>query len=38
MTKKIELTTQAKEQIEKIIGDDDKKKYFRISVKGDLYF
>ena len=33
MTKKIELTTQAKEQIEKIIGDDDKK-YFRISVKG----
>ena len=34
MTKKIELTTQAKEQIEKIIGDDDKKKYFRISVKG----
>ena len=25
MTKKIELTTQAKEQIEKIIGDDDKK-------------
>ena len=34
MTKKIELTIQAKEQIEKIIGDDDKKKYFRISVKG----
>ena len=34
MTKKIELTTQAKEQIEKIIGDDDNKKYFRISVKG----
>ena len=32
MTKKIELTTQAKEQIEKIIGDDDKN--FRISVKG----
>ena len=34
MTKKIELTIQAKEQIKKIIGDDDKKKYFRISVKG----
>ena len=34
MTKKIELTIQAKEQIEKIIGVDDKKKYFRISVKG----
>tara|TARA_Y100000768_G_C23958165_1_gene673873 strand:- start:535 stop:852 length:318 start_codon:yes stop_codon:yes gene_type:complete len=34
MTKKIELTIQAKEQIEKIIRDDDKKKYFRISVKG----
>ena len=25
MSKKIELTTQAKEQIEKIVGDDDKK-------------
>ena len=34
MTKKIELTVQAKEQIEKIISNDKSKKYFRISVKG----
>ena len=34
MTKKIELTVQAKEQIEKIIDKDKAKKYFRISVKG----
>ena len=34
MTKKIKFTTQAKEQIEKIIAQDKNKKYFRISVKG----
>ena len=34
MTKKIEFTVQAKEQIEKIISNDKAKKYFRISVKG----
>ena len=34
MTKKLEFTIQAKEQIEKIINKDKAKKYFRISVKG----
>ena len=34
MTKKLEFTVQAKEQIEKIINNDKNKKYFRISVKG----
>jgi len=34
MTKKIEFTNQAKEQIEKIISKDKFKKFFRISVKG----
>ena len=34
MTKKLEFTIQAKEQIEKIIKNDKAKKYFRISVKG----
>ena len=34
MTKKIQFTTQAKDQIEKIISNDKSKKYFRISVKG----
>ena len=34
MTKKIEFTNQAKEQIEKIIKGDQLKKFFRISVKG----
>ena len=34
MTKKIEFTDRAKEQIEKIIKDDELKKFFRISVKG----
>tara|TARA_A100000164_G_scaffold370591_1_gene396909 strand:- start:699 stop:1016 length:318 start_codon:yes stop_codon:yes gene_type:complete len=34
MTKKLEFTVQAKEQIEKIINNDKTKKYFRISVKG----
>ena len=34
MTKKIEFTNQAKEQIEKIIKEDQIKKFFRISVKG----
>ena len=34
MTKKIEFTDRAKEQIEKIINDDQLKKFFRISVKG----
>tara|TARA_X000001036_G_scaffold248776_1_gene231817 strand:- start:110 stop:427 length:318 start_codon:yes stop_codon:yes gene_type:complete len=34
MTKKIEFTNRAKEQIEKIINDDQLKKFFRISVKG----
>ena len=34
MTKKIEFTDRAKEQIEKIIKEDQIKKFFRISVKG----
>ena len=34
MTKKIEFTDRAKEQIEKIINEDKLKKFFRISVKG----
>ena len=34
MTKKIEFTDRAKEQIEKIINEDHLKKFFRISVKG----
>ena len=34
MTKKIEFTDRAKKQIEKITTESDKKKYFRISVKG----
>ena len=34
MTKKIQFTDRAKEQIEKIIKDDELKKFFRISVKG----
>ena len=34
MTKKIEFTERAKEQIDKMIRDDQLKKLFRISVKG----
>ena len=34
MTNKIEFTERAKKQIEKIIAENDSKKYFRISVKG----
>ena len=34
MTKKIEFTKRALEQIEKIINEDQIKKFFRISVKG----
>ena len=34
MIKKIEITERAKEQIEKIINEDQLKKFFRISVKG----
>ena len=34
MTKKIEFTNRAKEQIDKIIDEDQLKKFFRISVKG----
>ena len=34
MTKKIEFTVRAKEEIEKIISEDQLKKFFRISVKG----
>ena len=34
MTKKIEFTARAKEQIEKIVCEDQIKKFFRISVKG----
>ena len=34
MTKKIEFTDRAKEQIEKVTGEDQLKKFFRISVKG----
>ena len=34
MIKKIKITERAKEQIEKIINEDQLKKFFRISVKG----
>ena len=34
MEKKLEFTDNAKKQIKKIIKNDDKKKYFRISVQG----
>ena len=34
MSKKIEFTDRAREQIEKIISEDRLKKFFRISVKG----
>ena len=34
MTKKLECTDRAKEEIEKIINEDQLKKFFRISVKG----
>ena len=34
MTKKIKFTDRAKDQIEKIISEDQIKKFFRISVKG----
>ena len=34
MTKKIDFTDRAKEEIEKIINEDQLKKFFRISVKG----
>ncbi len=34
MTKKIEFTKKAEQQILKIIKNDNKKKYFRITVKG----
>ena len=34
MTKKIEFTDRAKKEIEKIINEDQLKKFFRISVKG----
>ena len=34
MTKKIEFTDRAKEEIQKIINEDQLKKFFRISVKG----
>ena len=34
MTKKINFTNRAKEQIEKIMNEDQLKKFFRISVKG----
>ena len=34
MTKKIEFTNRAREQIDKIIKQDQLKKFFRISVKG----
>ena len=34
MIKKIEFTNRAKKQIEKIINEDQLKKFFRISVKG----
>ena len=34
MTKKIEFTKRAEEQINKIINEDKLKKFFRISVKG----
>ena len=34
MTKKIEFTDRARKQIEKIISEDQIRKFFRISVKG----
>ena len=34
MTKEIKFTDRAKKQIEKIINDDQLKKFFRITVKG----
>ena len=34
MTKKIEFTERAREQIKKIINEDKLKKFFRITVKG----
>ena len=34
MTKKIEFTDRAKKQIEKIVSEDQTKKFFRITVKG----
>ena len=34
MTKKIEFTDRAREQIKKIISEDQLKKFFRITVKG----
>ena len=34
MTKKIEFTERAQEQIKKIISEDQLKKFFRITVKG----
>ena len=34
MTKKLEFTNRARDQIEKIIAEDQIKKFFRISVKG----
>ncbi len=34
MTKKIEFTDRAKDQIEKIVSEKQLKKFFRISVKG----
>ena len=34
MEKKLEFTESAKSQIKKITNSDDKKKYFRIAVKG----
>ena len=34
MTKKIEFIDRAKKQIEKVINEDQLKKFFRISVKG----
>ena len=34
MTKKIEFTDRAKKQIEKVVNEDQLKKFFRISVKG----
>ena len=34
MTKEIKFTDKAKEQIEKIINEDQLKKFFRITVKG----
>ena len=34
MTKKIEFTDRAREQIKKIVNEDQLKKFFRITVKG----